>query len=202
MFWTFLYRSSDCFSSSILRSCEGKTIKTHSEAHASGGELNHLVWYKGNRNLSNVPSPHWLPSMIRLPFSFFALPHLAKKENDYRWRTTVLTWGWILGQNTQGATVGFHPFGPYRPQHYCPSSNIAATLFVFKSPANYYTKSLCEQMFHIFHFEEHFHFSELTQGSASSQPSTLAIRQAFPHRIIISKSSKTKGTSMRSLTRN
>lgn len=91
MFWTFLYRSSDCFSSSILRSWKRKRrVKNHSGANLRV-ELNHLIWHKVNHNLSNVPSLHWLPSMIQLPFSFAALPHLVRKENDYRQRTVVLT---------------------------------------------------------------------------------------------------------------
>lgn len=42
-----------------------------------------------------VPSPHWLPSMNPLPFSFFALPRLVssqegREKNHYRQRTEVL----------------------------------------------------------------------------------------------------------------
>lgn len=68
---------------SVHQSCDpakDKTIQTKVSKKFSGGELNHLV--RHNHNLSKVPSLHWLPSVIQLPFSFSALPHLVRKEKS------------------------------------------------------------------------------------------------------------------------
>lgn len=86
MSWTFLYRSSDCFNSSILRSYNIRhnvrlTAKTNKPTKKKPWIVHCDAW--------KVPSPRWLPSVIQLPFSSSALPHLVVEKGNISHRTVV-----------------------------------------------------------------------------------------------------------------
>lgn len=149
MSWTFLYRSSDCFSSSILRSCKRQLKVNFSKLSQSWTTEVTLLRYKANCNLSNVPSLHWLPSTIQLPFSSSALPHLARKEKwlqtkngsvyvglDNRPEHTGCSWRIKNIQTSQAATLLIVIPVTSQP------------VFVFKSPSDWYATSSCEQAIH------------------------------------------------------
>lgn len=73
MSWTFLYRKTDCFNSSILRSCKVQRKETFTAGKTNTENKRQLFFFK-------VPSLRWPPSEIQLPFSFSALPHLVAEE--------------------------------------------------------------------------------------------------------------------------
>lgn len=98
MSWTFLYRSSDCFNSSILRSCNVCIVQHNMRFTAKANKQT-----KKPQLQPKVPFLRWRPSVIQLPFSSSALPHLVadKKGNITHTQLWCMLWHWHHNIATQ-----------------------------------------------------------------------------------------------------
>lgn len=173
MSWTFLYRSSDCFSSSIFRSCKNKTrTPKWGEAFRRRAESH-----------TNQSSTFSSLAAISDSTAFFILCTSTSSEDRKIKRTVVSVQGRrgsLRGLNT------FRPDGVMLRAAVC--SNITATVWAFFFFSNWYTVLLYEPVDFTFHFSRTFSLFRahlLWQGSLSSH--TAALFKPFVHRLIVSE---------------
>lgn len=148
MSWTFLYRSSDCFSSSILRSCRGKDKLNHSEANLQ--KESWINYCSSNHKLVKCTFSSLAAINDSTAFFILCTSTSSEQRKVIRQRTVVFMFGmdskpehtrsnWRIYfiQTTQAAMLLTVITVTSQPQ----------SLFC-KRPSNRDLMSLCAQVFH------------------------------------------------------